>query len=108
MAQLTSSSRLTNFNVAISIISLFVLLTKCICFIMHVWYPLLALFVNICLMAFYVTSLAGQAGPDHLDPERPSNIAWYIAKSCKVAANHNIQSSCLQAKGSFACTAVML
>lgn len=101
------SQALTNFNVAISIISLFVLLTKCICFIMHIWYPLLALFVNICLTAFYATSIYGQAGPDYLDPDKPSKVAWYIAKSCKVAANPSIQSSCLQAKGTFASTCIM-
>ncbi|EMR69794.1 hypothetical protein UCREL1_3182 [Eutypa lata UCREL1] len=72
------SQALTNFNVAISIISLFVLLTKCICFIMHIWYPLLALFVNICLTAFYATSIYGQAGPDYLDPDKPSKVACSI------------------------------
>ncbi|RYP79774.1 hypothetical protein DL769_002796 [Monosporascus sp. CRB-8-3] len=102
------SQALTNFNVAISIISLFVLLLKCIMFIMHVWYPLLALVVNICLAGLYITSVYGQAGPDYLDPNHPSKVAWYIAKSCKVAANPSVQGSCLQAKGSFASTVIML
>lgn len=75
---------------------------------MGIWYPLFALFVNICLAALYITSVYGQAGPDYLDPTRPSKVAWYIAKSCKVAANPSVQSSCLQAKGSFAATSIML
>ena len=99
---------MTNFNVAISVVSLFLLLTKCVAYIMHVWFPLLALFVNVSLTALYVTSIYGQAGPDHLDPNHPSKTAWYIAKSCKVAANESVQSSCRQAKGAFAATVIML
>jgi len=102
------SQTLTNFNVAISVISLFALLMKLILFIMHLWYPLLALVVNVALTAMYAASVYGQAGPDHLDPERPSSIAWYIAKPCDVAANPSIQTSCKSAKGTFAATVIML
>ncbi|KAI5920741.1 hypothetical protein F4810DRAFT_405607 [Camillea tinctor] len=99
---------LTNFNVAISVISLFFLLTKLISFIMHVWYPVIALIFNVSLVALYTTSVYGQAGPDYLDPNYPSPVAWYIAKPCTVAANKSVQSSCTLAKGTFAATAIML
>ncbi|KAI0006288.1 hypothetical protein F4779DRAFT_596934 [Xylariaceae sp. FL0662B] len=99
---------LTNFNVAISVLSLFVLLTKLVAFIMHVWFPLVALLFNISLTVMYAVSLAGQAGPDYLDPRYPSPVAWYIAKPCSVAANQSVQGSCRLAKGTFAAAAIML
>lgn len=99
---------LTNFNVAISIISLFVLISKLIAFIMHLWFPLVATFFNISLVALYATSTYGQAGPDYLDPNRPSPVAWYIAKPCSVAANTSVVKSCNMAKGTFAVTIIML
>ncbi|KAI1342905.1 hypothetical protein F5Y15DRAFT_412578 [Xylariaceae sp. FL0016] len=101
------SQTLTNFNVAISVISLFFLLTKLIAFIMHVWYPVIALIFNVSLVAFYAASIGGQAGPDYLDPNYPSPVAWYIAKPCTVAANKTVQGECTQAKGAFAATCIM-
>jgi hypothetical protein len=102
------SQTLTDFNVAVSVISLFALLVKVICFIMHVWFPLLALLVNISLTAMYAASIYGQAGPDYLDPLRPSPVAWYIAKPCTAAANQIIQDSCKMAKGTFSASTIML
>ncbi|KAI2630374.1 hypothetical protein GGS26DRAFT_108397 [Hypomontagnella submonticulosa] len=102
------SQTITDFNVAISVLSLFLLLSKLIAFIMHVWYPIIALFINTALIALYVTSIAGQAGPDYLDPDHPSPIAWYIAKPCDVAANQTVQGYCRLAKGSFAAACIML
>ncbi|KAI1081895.1 hypothetical protein F5B20DRAFT_36826 [Whalleya microplaca] len=99
---------LTNLNVAISVLSLFVLLTKLVAFIMHVWFPLIALLFNIALAVLYAVSIYGQAGPDYLDPRYPSPVAWYIAKPCTVAANQSIQGSCKLAKGTFAATVIML
>ncbi|KAI1844537.1 hypothetical protein JX266_009210 [Neoarthrinium moseri] len=99
---------LTNFNVAISVISLFFLLAKMIAVIMHVWFPLVALFFNIALAALYTTSVYGQMGPDYADPNHPSPIAWYIAKPCTVAANQSVQKSCRTAKGTYAVTVLML
>jgi hypothetical protein len=99
---------LTNFNVAISVISLFVLITKMIGVIMHLWFPLIAMVFNIALVALYATSVYGQAGPDYADPTKPSAVAWYIAKPCSVVANPSIQKSCTIAKGTFAATIIML
>jgi hypothetical protein len=100
--------RLTNFNVAISVISLFVLITKMIAVIMHLWFPLIALFFNIALTVLYTTSVYGQMGPDYADYSKPSPVAWYIAKPCTVAANQSIQKSCRTAKGTFAVTVIFL
>ncbi|KAI0126519.1 hypothetical protein BJ170DRAFT_409573 [Xylariales sp. AK1849] len=102
------TNTLTNFNVAISVISLFVLITKMIGVIMHVWYPLIALLFNVSLVALYTTSVYGQMGPDYADPDHPSAIAWYIAKSCDVTVNQSIQKSCRTAKGTYAATVLML
>jgi hypothetical protein len=100
--------RLTNFNVAISVLSLFVLVVKMTAIVMHIWYPLVALFFNIGLTALYAVSTYGQMGPDFVDPNHPSPVAWYIAKSCTVAANETIQKYCRMAKGTFAATVIML
>ncbi|KAI1378671.1 hypothetical protein F4677DRAFT_443157 [Hypoxylon crocopeplum] len=102
------SQTLTDFNVAISVLSLFLLLTKLIAFIMHVWFPIIGMVVNISLTALYVASIVGQAGPDHLDPAYPSSVAWYVAKPCTVAANQSVQGSCRLAKGAFSATCIML
>ena len=103
-------SSLTNFNVAISIVTLFFLLTKLILFIMKVWYPLVATVVNIGLVALYAVSTYGQAGPDYADPKRPSASAWYLRNNCNVAAYDvtNAVKSCKTAQGTFAATLIML
>jgi len=75
---------------------------------MKVCYPIVTLFVNIGLVALWATSVAGQAGPDHSDPERPSAIPWYLSKGCDYARPWNMLSSCKMAQGTFAVTVVML
>ncbi|TDZ33839.1 hypothetical protein C8035_v009227 [Colletotrichum spinosum] len=99
---------LTDFNVALSVISLFILLTKLVAFIMKFWFPLLAAVLNTCMVAMYTVSVYGQMGPDHADPRYPSSVAWYIRKSCDLAAPFKASSSCKLAKGTFAATVYML
>ncbi|KAI0410184.1 hypothetical protein F4802DRAFT_17683 [Xylaria palmicola] len=101
------SRTLTDFNVAIAIISLFFLITRLIAIIMDFWFPIIVLPINIAFVALYAASLGGQAGPDYLDPNHPSRVAWYVAKPCTVAANQQIQSYCTSAKGTFAAFALM-
>ncbi|KAI1431120.1 hypothetical protein GGR50DRAFT_681138 [Xylaria sp. CBS 124048] len=96
------SSTITEFNVAIAIISLFFLITRLIAFIMDYWFPIIVLPLNIALVALYAASLGGQAGSDYLDPDHPSRVAWYVAKPCNVAANQKVQEYCTMAKGTFA------
>ncbi|KAI3333996.1 hypothetical protein F4824DRAFT_502399 [Ustulina deusta] len=101
------SSTITDYNVSIGIISLFFLITRLIAFIMEFWLPIIVLPINIAFVALYAASLGGQAGPDYLDPNHPSRVAWYIAKPCSVAANRQIQGYCTEAKGTFAAFSLM-
>ena len=75
---------------------------------MHVFFPIIGTFITTSMIALYVTSVYGQAGPDHADARYPSNVAWYIAKSCNYAKSRNAVTDCLMAKGSFAVTVLML
>lgn len=102
------SQTLTNYNVAISIVSLFTLLGKMIATIMKVYYPILGLVLNISLVGLYSVSVYGQVGPDYADPRYPSPVAWYINKSCDLARPWNAVKSCQMAKGTFAATVVIL
>ena len=101
-------SSLTDFNVAISVLSLFVLLAKMIALIMHVFFPIFGLIMSVAMVALYTVSVYGQCGPDYADKRYPSPVAWYIAKSCQYAATNNAVGDCLMAKGSFASTVLML
>ncbi len=85
----------------------FILLCKVVMFTLHVWYPFLATFVNAIIVALWCVSIYGQAGPDHSDPEHPSNSAWYVTKSCSYAIPSGNEHYCLMAKGTFAVTVVM-
>ncbi|KAK3393848.1 hypothetical protein B0H63DRAFT_444055 [Podospora didyma] len=102
------SQTLTNFNVAISIVSLFILLGKMIAVIMKVFYPIIGLFTNLSLTALYAVSVYGQAGPDYADPRYPSSVAWYIRMGCDIAKPYNMVKQCQMAKGTFAATIFMM
>lgn len=102
------SNTLTEFNVAVSVLSMFVLLVKAVMFVMHIWFPILGTVANAAITALWIVSVYGQAGPDHSDPKHPSSVAWYISKSCSYASASGNQHYCLMAKGSFATTVVMM
>lgn len=102
------SQSLTDFNVAVSVLSMFVLLVKAAMFLLHIWYPILSTLANLPIVVLWAVSMYGQMGPDHSDPKHPSNIAWYLTKSCSYARPSGNYGYCLQAKGAFAVTVVML
>jgi hypothetical protein len=102
-----TQSRITDFNVAVSVLSMFVLLVKCSMFILHVWFPILSTVANLPIVVLWAISVYGQMGPDHSDPRYPSNIAWYISKSCSYAPP-SAHGYCMQAKGAFAVSVFML
>jgi len=102
------SQLLTDFNIAISVLSMFILLVKLVMFVMHIWWPILGIFVNTALVALWAVSVYGQAGPDYSDPQYPSSVAWYIAKSCSFADATGNTHNCQLAKGTFAVTVVMM
>jgi hypothetical protein len=88
---------------------MFILLVKVSMFLVHFWYPILSTVVNAAITAMWIVSMYGQMGPDYNDPAYPSNIAWYISKSCSYAeaAGGNNKHYCLLAKGTFATTVFM-
>ncbi|KAI6352640.1 hypothetical protein MCOR25_009353 [Pyricularia grisea] len=102
------SQLLTEFNVVISVISLFFLLAKMIGFIMRIYYPVVAIVCNVIMTAFYAVSVYGQAGPDYLDPRYPSPTPWYLRRSCAVAEGYGAGKTCMVIQGTFAATVIML
>lgn len=99
---------LTDFNVAISVVSLFLLLAKLIAFIMRVWFPIVATFFNLCLVVLYTVSTYGQIGPDYTDDRYPAPAAWYFRKGCDLAKPHGLYKSCQIAQSSLGLTFYLL
>ena len=105
---LTHSS-ITNFNVVIVVLSMFLMLCKGVMYMLHLWPPILSACVHAVLIALYTTSLYYQASSDNSDPQHPSNgPVWYITKSCSVAHNPRNVHYCTQAKSAFAATCIAL
>ncbi|KAL8705787.1 MAG: hypothetical protein Q9201_001133 [Fulgogasparrea decipioides] len=103
------SQFVTNFNVVIAVLALFLLLCKGIMYICHIFYPLLSLPIHAALIALYAVSIHAQAAPDMSDPEHPQPGApWYITKSCGAPVTPRLKGYCQQAKGSFAVTIMLL
>ncbi|KAI9868200.1 MAG: hypothetical protein M1813_006945 [Trichoglossum hirsutum] len=99
---------LTNYNVVISVFSMFILLIKVVMNVMNLFHPLLSLFIHAILCGIWAVSAYGQAGPDRSDPQHPSSVAWYVSKSCDVTFNKSNVHYCQLAKGAFAVTCFML
>ncbi|ROT39528.1 hypothetical protein SODALDRAFT_131894 [Sodiomyces alkalinus F11] len=103
------SQFITDFNVIITIVSLFALLLKMVGFIMHVLFPLFALLLHLGLVAIWTVSVYGQIGRDYADPLYPSPVAWYIYRSCDAAGGrYHAVRSCHLARASFAVSVLML
>ncbi|EME89102.1 uncharacterized protein MYCFIDRAFT_129232 [Pseudocercospora fijiensis CIRAD86] len=102
------SRYMTQFNVVISILSMFVLLAKSAMYVMHIFIPALSVFCHALLVALYSVSVYNQSRPDTSDKDLPSlSMPWYLSKGCKHAEPGN-KGYCLQARASFAVTIVML
>lgn len=99
---------MTEFNVVISILSMFLLLAKSAMFIMHIFIPGLSVFVHALLVALYSVSIYNQSRPDMSDINHPSpGMPWYLSKGCDYATSGN-HGYCMQARASFGVTIVML
>ncbi|KAI9892703.1 MAG: hypothetical protein M1814_001123 [Vezdaea aestivalis] len=99
----------TNFNVIVSVLSMFVLLIKGVMWVMHLWMPLISLIMHSIITALWAFSVYAQASPDYSDPKHPSKLPWYLTKSCSVAKNPaRVYHGCTLAKGTFAVTVIML
>lgn len=100
---------LTNYNLVISVLSMFFLLVKSTMYIVNVFPPILSVVVHAAEIALYTTSVYYQASSDTTDPlHRQTGPPWYITKSCSVAFNPNNQHYCTQAKAAFGATTTML
>ncbi|KAK5003359.1 hypothetical protein LTR28_010267 [Elasticomyces elasticus] len=81
-SRLTVNS-VTNFNVIISVLSMFILLAKSVMFVMHVFIPPLSVFVHALLLALYAVSVHAQSASDLSDPAhlRSGLFAIYLLLS---------------------------
>lgn len=103
-----SVNRLTDYNVALAVISLFFLLTKLIAVIMRVWYPIVSTVSSIALVVLYSVSTYGQVGPDYTDPRYPAPAAWYFRYGCDMAKPYGQYTNCQIAQSSLFITLYML
>ena len=102
------SRSLTQFNIVISVLSMFLLLAKSTMVVLHVFVPLLSAFLHILLVALYAVSIRDQSAPDMTDSDHPSpGLPWYLSKGCKYAESGNY-GYCMQARASFAVTCIMV
>jgi len=103
------SQFITDYNVVIVVLSMFIMLVKATMYMLHVFPPILSIFVHAVLIVLYAVSIDYQASSDTTDPDHPQHgPPWYITKSCSVAHNKNNIGYCKQAKSSFACSCAML
>jgi hypothetical protein len=100
---------ITNYNLVIVVLSVFLLLVKSIMYMLNVFPPVLSALLHAALVALYATSVYYQASSDKSDPEHPQDgPPWYITKSCSVAHNPDNVHYCTQAKAAFAATTTLL
>jgi hypothetical protein len=92
---------ITDYNVVIVVLSMFILLAKCVMYITDVLPPIASAVLHALLISLYAYSISQQAGSDMSDPTRPSKIPWYITRSCGPPVSPANQGYCMQAKASF-------
>ena len=101
---------MTQFNVVISVLSMFIMLVKATMYVLHAWLPILSVLVHALLIALYAVGVRNQATPDLSNTNVKNlsrNLPWYLEKGCSYAAQGN-HGYCMQARASFAVTCVML
>ncbi|AEO53131.1 hypothetical protein MYCTH_2085599 [Thermothelomyces thermophilus ATCC 42464] len=102
------SKTLTNYNVAISILSLFILLAKMIATIMKVFYPIFGTIISLVLVVLYTVSIYGQAGPDYADPRYPSPTPWHLRIGCSLAEPYGAAKTCRMVQATLGVTVYLL
>ena len=101
---------MTQFNVVVSVLSMFILLVKSTMYVLHAFLPVLSVFVHSLLIALYAVAVRNQATPDLSDTKvkfLQQSLPWYLSKGCSYASDENYHY-CMQARASFAITCVML
>ncbi|KAL8905758.1 MAG: hypothetical protein Q9207_002427 [Kuettlingeria erythrocarpa] len=102
------SQFVTDFNVIISVLAIFILLCKGIMYICHIFHPLMSAVIHAALVALFAVSIHAQAASDMSDPDHPQPGApWYITKSCGAPVRPSLRGYCQQAKASFAVTVLL-
>lgn len=87
---------------------MFVLLVKTVLYITKLFLPIVSVIVHIPMIALYATSLSWQTTPDRADPAHPQiGLPWYISKGCSYASSGNY-GYCMQARGVFVVTIIMV
>ncbi|KAL8962407.1 MAG: hypothetical protein Q9193_001181 [Seirophora villosa] len=103
------SQFVTDFNVVISVLALFLLLVKGIMYICRIFHPLLSAILHAALVALFAVSIHAQAAPDTSDPDHPQPGApWYITRGCGAPVRPSLRGYCQQAQASFAVTVMLL
>ncbi|PYH91483.1 hypothetical protein BO71DRAFT_401352 [Aspergillus ellipticus CBS 707.79] len=103
------SSFITEYNLVLGILSLFIWITKIPVHVLHMLTPPLSAFIHAGLIAVWIYSIRYQAGPDMSDPEHPQpGPPWYITKKCSVAAQKNDIHYCMQAKALFGFSIIII
>ena len=101
---------MTQFNVIISVLSMFILLVKSTMFVLHSFLPILSIVVHAVLVALYAVAVRNQSTPDLSNKKvkfLSKNLPWYLSKGCSYATDAN-KGYCMQARASFAVTCVIL
>jgi len=102
------SAYMVDFNVVVSVFSMFLLLVKATLYILYLWIPILSVAVSGLEVALYSISLSNQSAPDMSDPQQPNpGLAWYLSKGCSYATKGNY-SYCMQARAAYGTTCVMV
>lgn len=103
------SGALTQYNLVITVLSMFIMLVKALLLALHILYPIISVFVHALEVGLWAYSVYGQTSPDTLDPQHINNgPPWYITKSCSVAHDQSNVGFCKQAKASFYVAVFML
>lgn len=98
----------TDFNVVISVLSMFMLLVKAVMFVMHIFWPIVGILAHGGLVGLWAYSIYAQVAPDHLDPQAPSPSPWYLRYGCGGLPSDTLTGYCRQAQASLAVTVIML
>lgn len=100
---------ITNYNLVVAVLSMFLMLVKGTMYMLHVLPPVVSTVLHAILIILYSVAVAYQASPDTSDPQHPQNgPPWYITMSCSVTQNKSLVGYCQQAKATFACFVAML
>lgn len=94
---------MTNYNLVLGVLSIFLLIAKIPMHLVRAFYPPLSAIISGSMMILFIVSARYQGGSDTSDPQHPQHgPPWYITKSCSVAAHKSNVGYCMQAKTLFA------